>query len=293
MATPQADKKDTVLDSSFLVEPDDVNDQDAAPEQEATTEQQAEPQKTTLSRREKARQRDEAILSEMKALREAQEKRDAEHLERIEAIRRENAELRGHVSALSQQPRHEPKRDEAPDPAKLEREAVEALDRKDFATYQRKTIEAAKAAARADIFADPRFAQPAQPGPQVNPMLMATASQYGDVMGNPEAFAVAQAHDAALAQQGVPPGPERWKRGFERGREYMNLGKKPAPTFSKRNAEVLAAAPTSGEGARGAGGGERGVILTEAERAMAKRFKMPEKEYAQHLAAMHPERVVE
>jgi hypothetical protein len=290
-------KNDGVLDSTFLVdgpehEPDD-HEEGQGDQQQATPE--AEPQKTPLTRRQKARERDERILSEIKADREAREQRDAEYREHLESIRRENAELRGQLNGMASRPAEQQRRDDTPDPDKLEAEAIAALDRKDFATYQRKMREAAKADVMRDLA--PRLQQQTpQPAPQIHPALNYLAGQYGDVTANPEAFAVAQAHDQALARQNIPEGPERWKRAFERGRQVLALGNgKQAPQFSQRNRDVVAGVPTggSGNGAGAGSGGGKGVILTAEERVASKKFKMTEAAYAQHLAAMHPERIVE
>lgn len=290
-------KNDGALDSTFLVDGNEIDDGEGegAAEPEAGTEPAAEPaagQKVPLSRRAKARERDEAILSKISSLSDAQEKRDREYREHLEEIRRENAELRGTVHTLATRPAPEAqRREEAPDSAKLLREAQLALDSKDFGLYQQKTIEAAEAR----MLANPRFAQqPAaqQQAPQVNPLLMATAAQYGDVMGNSAAFEIAMAHDRILAAQRVPEGPDRWKRALDEGRRFIGGTKQTAPTFSQRNAAALSGIPTAGGGGgERAGSGEPGIVLTKEELDTAKKYKISPQDYARELAAIDPKRV--
>jgi hypothetical protein len=117
------------------------------------------------------------------------------------------------------------------------------------------------------------------------------ASNYVDVMSNRAAFEIAQAHDRILAAQGLPESPERWKKAFDEGRRYMGGNKQQTPTYSTKSREVLSGVPTSRNGARGADEGEAGVSLTPEERKWQKRSGMTEKEYAQHVAALHPERI--
>jgi len=287
---------DGVLDSTFATdaEPDEHEESgegEGSAEQE--TKPEGQPNKVSLSRRAKARERDERILAEIASSREEAAARDREYREHLESIRRENAELRGQVSAYASRPAPESRRDSLPDPEALEREALEALDRKDLTTYQRKMREAAKADVMREIA--PRFQQQGTAqGPQTNPLLVATAAQYGDVMANPLAFDVAQAHDKDLARKGIPEGPERWKQAFEAGRKYIggNVKQGNGPTYSQRNREVVGGLPANGSGNARGSSGEPGVILTAEERATAKKYRLSEADYAKELAAMHPDRIV-
>ncbi len=285
---------DGVLNSTFRAEESDADEGEPAG-LDATAEPAApegQPQKVSLTRRERARERDERILGEVVKLRESSEQRDREYRENLEAIRRENAELRGYVAAGSRAPQQEQRRDETPDPEKLRRAARAALDARDFGEYERLNEEAIEAR----ILRNPRFAQQQAPqaGPQTNPMLVATAAQYGDVMSNPLALQVATAYDSELQRTGIPNGPDRWKQAFEHGRAYMKANTRQAgQQFSQRNREVVSGVPSNGSGgARGNGGGEPGIILSAEERATAKRYKMSEQEYAKELSAMRPERIV-
>ncbi len=280
---------DGVLDSTFRADGPDADEGLPGDETPAEpTAPEGQPQKVSLSRREKARERDERLFGEVRSMREESEKRDREYREHLEAVRRENAELRGYMSRP--QPQQEQRRDDSQDPERLAQEAIEALDRRDFAGYQKKTIAAAKAEAIREL--SPRFAQQQPQQPQTNPMLMAVAAQYGDVMANPEAMEMTQAHDRILGRRGIPDGPERWKQGFEVGRQYLKGNKPAGSQYSQRNREVVSGLPTNGTNPGRPGGGEPGVILTAAERATAKRYRMSEQDYAQNLAEAHPERLI-
>jgi hypothetical protein len=290
----QERKAESVLDSTILVDgPDDEPEETTEDPAEQDAKPQGEERRVPLSRRAKARERDEAIAAKLDALTQAQEKRDAEYREYLEGIRRENAELRGQVTAYANRPAPREERAEAlPDPEALEREADAALDRRDYPAWRRKNAEATEARLLQKY---PHLRQQPQvqsATPQANPLLMATAAQFGDVMGNPAAFEIAQAHDRILARQGIPEGPERWTRAFTEGRKFINPNGKPnAPTFSPRNREVLSASPTSSNG-EGRGGGEPGIVLTAEERATAKKYKISEQDYAKELAIINPSRVV-
>lgn len=298
----QERKSESVLNSTILTDGPDDEQEAAGGEGELSAERPEtpadQPQKVSIGRRQRARERDERLQASIDSMREAQEQRDREHREELAAVRRENAERFARMEGYAMRQQQEPaqRREEAPDPDKLEAEAIAALDRKDFATYQRKMREAAKADVMRDLA--PRFSQQqAQPqGPQIHPLMAAMAAQYTDVTNDAEALAVASAHDNTLAAQGVPNGPDRWKRGFERARAYVKTvgGKQQngGPTFQQRNRDVVAGVPTGTSGGSSRSGGEGpGVILSPEERATARRFKMSEQDYATELAAMHPERV--
>lgn len=298
-----ANKNDGVLNSTFLVpEGEGAEHEEAGGEQgaevEAQPEGEAQPQKTPLGRRAKARERDEKILSEIQAEREErkerdrlQEQRDREYREHLEAIRRENAELRGQISARTQDTRRDT---ELPDYDKLREQARAALDAKDFAKWERLNDEAVEARLL-QKYPHLRQAPQAQPqqAPQVNQALQVYAyTNYADVMNDRAAIAVAAAHSQKLGEGGMPEGPERWKQSFEAGRRYLGGGTSNGPQFSQRNREILGGTPTNGSGGKGGGEGSPGVVLTAEERATAKRYKMSEQDYAQQMAAMHPERIV-
>lgn len=284
-----------MLDDSYASSADEVDDKDPPEgvEPDAPEPDQAATDKVTrtpITRRQRAKERDESILKELKETREFLAKERETSAERDQRNARELAELRGHVQGLSQSRQEPRERDEpAADPNKLLREANAALDAKDFAAYQEKYgdyIIARQAA-------DPRFrpAPAPQAGPQRNPMLEMVASQYVDVVSNQVAFTAAKAMDQVYAAQGIPEGPERWKKAFEEGRRYLGNGQGKPPTFSTRNRDVLSGAPRASGNQGGEGGGEPGVTLTPTERGMAKKFRMSEADYARELAAMHPERV--
>lgn len=272
-------------------EPEDKDPPEGAEPDAPEPDQAAAPvSRTPITRRQRAKERDESILKELKETREFLAKERETSAERDQRNARELAELRGHVQGLSQS-RQEPREREEPaaDPGKLLREANAALDAKDFAGYQEKYADyiLAKQAA------DPRFrpAPQERAQPQASPMLQMVASQYVDVLSNPVALTAAKAMDQVYAAQGIPEGPERWKKAFEEGRRYLGNGQQKPATFSQKNREVLSGVPRAGNSQSGEGGGEPGVTLTALERGMAKRFKMSESDYAREMAALHPERI--
>lgn len=288
-----------MLDETYLTdtEPEEKDEPGAeAPEGEV---EPAEPAAaaartpvTPVTRRQRAKERDESILKELKDTRELLTTREREASERESRRDRELAEMRGHLAGIASRPAPEARRVEPEkDPDDILKDAYAALDNKDMAGWTKKFAEYNKAV----VFADPRFQRqaPAPQQPTVNPMLQMVATQYVDVMSDEVAFTHAQSMDRLYAKQGLPDGPDRWKRAFEEGRRFLGASKpKPAQTFSTKSREVLSGVPTARGGAMAAGeGGEPGVTLTDQERQMAKRFKMKESEYAQHLVAMHPERI--
>lgn len=289
-----------MLDASYLTDPPEDDEKPGeepeAPETPAEGEepaQAAKPKLTPITRRQRAKERDESLLKEIASTREMLQKAEETQRERFDRLERENAELRGHVQGLASRPAPEARREEpAADPSKLLREANAALDAKDFAAYQEKYGDYILARQAAD----PRFKPAPQQAqaPQVHPMLQVLAGQYADVMSDPDALDWAQAYERRLARQGVPEGPQRWKQSFEEGRRILGTkGKQPAPTFSTKSRDVLSGTPRSGTGTTPAGKGETGVILTPDEQKWARRAKMSDSEYAQHLVAMHPDRAVE
>jgi hypothetical protein len=271
----------------------DAPEADAPEADEPVVAEAAEPiQRTPITRRQRAADRDASILKELRETRDYISKQAETHSQEVARIARENAELRGQFQGyMSRPPEREQRQPPAEDPKAILREANALLDAKDFSGYQERYSDYVLAKQAAD----PRF-KPAEPTayapPQVSPMLQMVASQYVDVMSDRVAFTVAQAQDRIMAEQGIPESPERWKKAFEEGRRYMGQnGQRKAPQFSQRSAAVLSSVPTSRNGTGGGEGGEPGVMLNPTERAMAKKFKMSEQDYAAELAAMHPERV--
>jgi hypothetical protein len=290
----------TMLDETFMdpndPEPEEEKPVVDEPGQAAAEESGVAPEKarTPISRRKRAAEAQETILAEMRSLREDSAKEREQRAERESRYERDLAELRGQNQALMSRPqyREEPKKDDGPDPDKLIEEANAALDRKDYATWQKKNNEANVAASVRAVRAILPQQQAQQP--QMNPLLYGIASQFPEVMGNRVAMRAAQNHDLLLAEQGIPEGPERWKKSFEEGKRYLgaqNGNAKPAG-YSAKSREVLGSQPARSNGS-GGGKGEPGVVLSSAELGMAKKFKMSPEEYAQHLVAMHPERRVD
>jgi len=229
----------SMLDSSYLTDgaPDEPEEKDE-PGTEVPAEggdaEPAEPAaaapiaRTPITRRQKAKERDESILKELKDTREALAKRDETQAERFSRIERDNAELRGHIQGLANRPAPEARRAEPEkDPEDILKEAYAALDKQDMNGWTRKFAEYNKAL----VFSDPRYKAQTAPvqapqGPATNPMLQMVASQYIDVMSDPDALDWAQAYDRRLARQGIPESPQRWKQAFEEGRRVLGTSAK-------------------------------------------------------------------
>lgn len=286
---------------------DDGGSETEAPEQEPreteATERESEPETPVeppklvkTNRRGGAQAAREALAGELKGLRDTIERQQRENAEASARYQREVAELRGNFQGYMSQQRQQterPPEPALPDPEKLLEEANAALDRKDFAGYQKKYAESIRAGMMREIA--PRFQQQTQaPQPQINPMLQIVASQYGDVVGNRAAFELVQAHDRILAGEGVPEGPERWKLAFEEGRRYLaSKAKGGQQRFSQGSRAVLSSqVPTDRSAPRGERApGETGIRLSAEELKTAKKYRMTPEEYAAELAELHPERV--
>jgi hypothetical protein len=283
----------TMLDDTFMDPSDEVIEEPGeTPEVETEAAPVSpEPARTPISRRRKAAEAQEATLKAVESLKEELAQERATAREDRERYARESAEMRGQIQGwMSSRPQQEQKREEGPDPDKLFEEANQALDRRDYSTWQKKQADAISARAVRDVMARMPAQQAQQP--QVNPMLYGIASQYADVVGNRVAMRAAQNHDLLLAEQGVPEGPERWKKAFEEGKRYLGQGASPqGQSFSSKSRQVLGGRPAGRTAAGGGGKGEPGVTLSKAELDMAKKFRMSADEYAQHLVAMHPDRL--
>lgn len=229
-------------------------------------------------------------MNELKTLRETFTKQGETYQQQMERIARENAELRGQVQGWMAQPRQtERARDPEPSADDLMKQARKALDNKDFDGYQ----EFYAKAIRAQVLGEVRGMIPQQqaPAPQVHPMLQVVAGQYADVVSDAYAMDLAKAKDNQLARSGMPDGPERWRLALEEGRRALTAGQKKPAQFSQKSRQVLSGVPTQRGNGQGGGESTPGVHLTAQELAYAKKFKMSVDEYAQHLAAMHPERI--
>lgn len=291
---PNALTDDFTADDSPADEPEleqqggeqESGEQDAAP----TEEKQAKLTPITSGRRGRAAAAQEALMNELKGLRETFSKQGETYQQEMARIARENAELRGLVhGSMAQRQQAERPRDPEPNADDLMEQANKALDAKDFSGYQKLYAKAI----RAQVLGEVRGMIPQQQSsqPQVHPMLQVVAGQYADVVSDPYAMDLAKAKDNQLARSGMPDGPERWRLALEEGRRVLSSGKKQPAQFSSKTRDVLSGVPTQRGNGQGNGEARSGVRLTQQELSYAKKFKMSVDEYAQHLAAMHPERV--
>ncbi len=269
------------------------------PEQELPAPETTKP--VTLEKPKSRRERAEDVVNgKLKELSETVGKLS----EGISARDRQIGELTGHLQALAQRPAYQPPQQYAPpppqlpDPEELERKAQEAIDRKDFSSYQRLTREASVAATlRALQPGLSQLAQRAQAPAQhegVHPGLMPYFAAYPEVATHPEHQALLAAKNIQLGARGVPIGPGRLKMIFDEVQADLRGTRQPgAPAYSQSSAAVLSGTPTS----RPAGGssaheGKPRVELTQEERYFAKKAGFSEHDIATEIAKSHPERIL-
>lgn len=254
-----------------------------------------------VPRRSRRAQAEEDRTREMKELRGTLDELRSGLGQRDQAL----AEMRGMLQANLQRPvmiqQAPPPQRSAGDPTdveKLEREAMEALDRKDFTTYQRKSRAASVMAAKQEVMAEMQQFQQRNPAPQAPAAmpqeLIPLFAAHPEVAQHPNAVNLLMAKAVEAEARGIPPGPQRSQFAFSevaaliKGRNGTNGGGR---QFDQRTRGALSGVPTTMGGASAPGGGQTGVVLSADERAIAKMAGMSEADYARDVALNHPERL--
>lgn len=289
-----------------LLEPAPAGEEPEAPETEEveTPEASAEEPKTRVELKPKGRraQAIEELNGKFKTFEERFTKYDEERNQRDQEI----ARIRGELEATRRQPVYvqpQAPAPQLPDPEVLERQALEALDKRDMTTYQRLSRQAAKAEMLREVAP---LLQQRQQAPQSDappPALMAKIYAHPDIAALPnhtELLAAKNAELDARYRAGIPgatpPGPQRIEQVFAETDAMVKSWKKPngakGPQFSQQSAAALSGVPTARGGAPGGNeGAAPGVELSAEEKKWAKKAKMSLEEYAGMVAQQHPERV--
>lgn len=171
----------------------------------------------------------------------------------------------------------------------LDRQADEALERSDYATW--KKLQRKIARLEAEQVADERMKrlQGSQQPQGIPPQVMAVAINYPKVLERDPDLRLVSIKDQELDFQGVPPGPARVRKAFEAANALLGGSQSSQPSFSQGSASVLSGTPTQSSGANTPSGPR--VRLTPFQKQVAKKAGLSEEEYARHLAITHPELV--
>lgn len=163
------------------------------------------------------------------------------------------AQMHGALEAYQRQPPqvvYQPPpthQQQGPDPAQLRREAMTALDNKDFNRYQDLSHEAAVVEAERRVLSKIPQQQAPQGNPQLQSAMVPLFAAHPDVAKHPRHMALLNAKAAELLEgRGMQPGPETLALVFEEVNAQIQAQRKGSqPTYSRQAAAAITSSPSN------------------------------------------------